>query len=476
MLSSEGPTTSDSLQSIIKTVDEQKLKLHFQKQIQHWKGNQENPTIEDDRTEKLDVRGLLLANPKNMEAELKFHKELFSKLKFNFLEQTTKEMFLKRVLAVPTTWTSPQEIAETDQRIKNMKIHLKAFKRETEAAHETLSSLVDQVCNEHEELLKGRNRAAELLEKMGPLNAEIAEILSNFDPEKKTLSELMEMNEQLREPVQTLQTRLETLETQLSSTLSANETHLHDIAQLESAYTDLSTKIAEAKQAVQLRDPRLDGHLVWCQSWTAKLMELSGIVRVEAVNIDELVVEFSPNLVSGSGIAAVLDMQIREVVEGANKMMVEAKLANVKLDISDIVQMANNNHMSHYAGSKSSSQRSTATTSPMHVISLIVQETRTRLTTYFLRLKEKEQLETKEPCLHICWDIEAGLVEVGISSGQIVQVKLDMDYPKHYSCMQVVSVEGCDGQEVGWTVEDIQNKIELERIGTITGLIEALSG
>ena len=63
-----------------------------------------------ERTEQLDIRALLLSQPRNVAAELKFHKELFSKLKFNYVEQESQEKFLKRVLEIPPLYVSPEEV------------------------------------------------------------------------------------------------------------------------------------------------------------------------------------------------------------------------------------------------------------------------------------------------------------------------------------------------------------------------------
>ncbi len=65
---------------------------------------------DQERTEQWDIRSLLLSQPKNVEAELKFHKELFSKLKFNYIQQDSQEKFLKRVLEIPGLFVQPEDV------------------------------------------------------------------------------------------------------------------------------------------------------------------------------------------------------------------------------------------------------------------------------------------------------------------------------------------------------------------------------
>ena len=67
---------------------------------------------DQERTEQLDIRGLLLSQPKNVLSELDFHKDLFSKLKFNYVEQESQEKFLKRVLEIPALFVQKAEVID----------------------------------------------------------------------------------------------------------------------------------------------------------------------------------------------------------------------------------------------------------------------------------------------------------------------------------------------------------------------------
>ncbi|KAJ3072596.1 hypothetical protein HDU98_003319 [Podochytrium sp. JEL0797] len=464
--------TAEHLESRIQAIKDHKF--NFLKQIQHWIGSQEidNPlAIEDDRTEKLDVRGLLLSNPKNMEAELKFYKDLFSKLKFNFLEQTTKETFLKSLLAVPTQWSTSQDIGDTEQANKVLKSHLKTYKKETEQAREELARLVDQVCNEHEHLSNSKTRAQELQQRMGPLMEEIDNFLATLDPEQKSLAELKAENEEMMEPSTTLTTTLTTLTTQTTTTTATTTYATHALQSLQLAQTDLETKVSDAKAAVQLRDPLLDGHLVWCQNWAHKVMEMEGCLRFEAVDVDRLEVVFDvgegEGVVAG-GVEMVVEVKSGEV--GRGRVGVDAKIVNMKLDISDIVDSANTLTTTIH-----SSKTHTTLLPVREVIAMIVQETRTRVTQVLARQKEKRAVETLAD-VHVCWDDEAGFVEVGVAGDgeaeqRIVQVRLDMDYPR-FGSLWVISV--VPEEKEGWGVDVLQDKIDEERIATITQLIHAL--
>ncbi|KAJ3122799.1 hypothetical protein HK100_011847, partial [Physocladia obscura] len=470
---------AEPLSRLIKSIDDQKY--NFDKQINTWMGRDVQPTIEDDRTEKLDVRALLLANPKNMESELQFHKELFSKLKFNYLEQSTKEAFLRRILAKPVEWATTDEIKTTEKVISELKSDLKAYKKKTESIRENLAQLVDEVNTggKHKNLLKNRGRADELWQRAAPLNAEIAEILQKFDPEQKTLSELLKINQEL--------SQLQELVDKQTAVDAENAAATAESAHLSTVLADLQTKVNEAKNAVHLRDPNLDGYLVWCQSWTTKLMELQGIVQIEAVSINKLKVTFAAfddtedgaennnehkdNFENDISKNVQLHFEIHTNTSVLLKKSVDAKLINSDIDISDIVNMANTTDIQSSAGTA-------------HIIWLIAQETRTRVWCWKFREVEKKRLEIVDG-LHMCWDDEEGLVEVGVATTQgratddirgvqgekIVQVRIDGGYPMHWSCMEIISVLPDGGDE---ELKGLQSKIESDDIKTVTDLIKML--
>jgi hypothetical protein len=56
----------------------------------------------DERTEqRLDVAALIRAHPGNLRGELRFHEELFHRLKFSHIEGRSKIAFAQRILEVP---------------------------------------------------------------------------------------------------------------------------------------------------------------------------------------------------------------------------------------------------------------------------------------------------------------------------------------------------------------------------------------
>lgn len=66
--------------------------------------------------------------PASLEADLTHYKDLFSKLRFSYVEQVTKERFLKAIVADPPELVSPTQNAELEQALKSAKADLKSKK------------------------------------------------------------------------------------------------------------------------------------------------------------------------------------------------------------------------------------------------------------------------------------------------------------------------------------------------------------
>ena len=64
----------------------------------------------------------------SLEAELEHYKDLFSKLRFSYVEQVTKEKFLRAIVSDPPLLVEPHENSELEAQLKEVKAHLKTEK------------------------------------------------------------------------------------------------------------------------------------------------------------------------------------------------------------------------------------------------------------------------------------------------------------------------------------------------------------
>jgi hypothetical protein len=68
--------------------------------------------------------------PAALAADLTHYRDLFSKLRFSYLEQVTKERFLRALTADPPEFADAQENAELENRLVELKARLKEKKGE----------------------------------------------------------------------------------------------------------------------------------------------------------------------------------------------------------------------------------------------------------------------------------------------------------------------------------------------------------
>jgi hypothetical protein len=66
--------------------------------------------------------------PASLEADLTHYKDLFSKLRFSYVEQVTKERFLKAIVADPPELVSATQNAHLEEDLKSAKANLKSKK------------------------------------------------------------------------------------------------------------------------------------------------------------------------------------------------------------------------------------------------------------------------------------------------------------------------------------------------------------
>lgn len=70
------------------------------------------------------------ATPVILSADLAHYQELFSKLRFSYVEQVTKERFLRAITAEQPEFVDANENAELEARLKEEKVALKQRKQE----------------------------------------------------------------------------------------------------------------------------------------------------------------------------------------------------------------------------------------------------------------------------------------------------------------------------------------------------------
>ncbi|KAK6353374.1 hypothetical protein TWF696_005342 [Orbilia brochopaga] len=116
-----------------------------------------------------------------LEAELTSYKEYFSKLRFQYLEQVTKERFLNAITADVPELVEAEEIEALEVRVAAQKAELRKCKNEVNAINAEISRLGRKVCEEYAALKATTATLTTLPATIAFLEADVAALL-HFSP------------------------------------------------------------------------------------------------------------------------------------------------------------------------------------------------------------------------------------------------------------------------------------------------------
>lgn len=114
--------------------------------------------------------------PAALEADLAHYRELFSKLRFSYVEQVTKEKFIRAVIADPPEIVTPGENAALERENAVAKARLKALKADVAATVEQLEERGRELAGRWEGVSADTQRLRELPGKIAELEERAAEL------------------------------------------------------------------------------------------------------------------------------------------------------------------------------------------------------------------------------------------------------------------------------------------------------------
>jgi type II secretory pathway pseudopilin PulG len=127
--------------------------------------------------------------PTSLEADLAHYRELFSKLRFSYVEQVTKEKFIRAIVGDPPLIVSPQENADLEARNLQAKGELKRLKVEVSEMVGELRVLRGGAGHGRGEMGLGLGRTREVVEgrreEVGRLEREVEVLGQQQVPRKR---------------------------------------------------------------------------------------------------------------------------------------------------------------------------------------------------------------------------------------------------------------------------------------------------
>ncbi|KAJ5711161.1 hypothetical protein N7488_005317 [Penicillium malachiteum] len=126
------------------------------------------------RRSDVSISNLSDPTPASLEADLTHYKELFSKLRFSYLEQVTKEKFLRAIVGDPPLVVGHNENVELETQLAEVKAELKARKEEARVMIEEMEKMSRDLASRYKNVEIQETQLTELPESIENLESTIA--------------------------------------------------------------------------------------------------------------------------------------------------------------------------------------------------------------------------------------------------------------------------------------------------------------
>ena len=199
--------------------------------------------------------------PASLEADLTHYKELFAKLRFSYVEQVTKEKFIRSIVGDPPVTVTPQENAELEKENLEAKATLKALKVEVADMVAELETRGRELTRKYESVQMETRQLEELPEKISGLEETTEKLRVALRPDENPnmalpLSRTLELVDERAENRDELHRQVEQLQVQERRKMKEMERLQAELAPLE---TKKQNSIAAAKEARQRKEAVLGG-------------------------------------------------------------------------------------------------------------------------------------------------------------------------------------------------------------------------
>ncbi|KAI5917651.1 hypothetical protein F4810DRAFT_695533 [Camillea tinctor] len=215
------------------------------------------------RTSDISNTSLDATTPASLEADLTHYRELFSKLRFSYVEQVTKEKFIRAIVGDPPLIVSPQENVDLEKQNLESKATLKALKTEVADMVTQLEAKAKDLSKKYEKVKLETVKLDELPAKISDLEETIAQLKKtqavelNPNPELNLpLAKTTDLIEAKKRQRAELDRQLEQLQSQVPRKKKELE-RLH--AEMQPLETKRQNSTAAAKEARRRKENALGG-------------------------------------------------------------------------------------------------------------------------------------------------------------------------------------------------------------------------
>ncbi|KAM3084162.1 hypothetical protein ACMFMG_001737 [Clarireedia jacksonii] len=207
-----------------------------------------------DRTSDVSTNVFENPSPASLEADLAHYKELFSKLRFSYVEQVTKEKFIRAIVGDPPLVVEHQENIELESHLAVAKASLKAQKTEVAELVDELEKRGRELCRKYENIQMQTKQLQELPARIEGLEESIRDLKERQNgggehPNLRLgLDKTMELVEEREKERRELDRQLEQLQVMVPRKVKEVERLNAELQPLEAKRLGSTTAAREAKR------------------------------------------------------------------------------------------------------------------------------------------------------------------------------------------------------------------------------------
>ncbi|CCE88995.1 Piso0_001790 [Millerozyma farinosa CBS 7064] len=273
-------------------------------------------------------------NPGCVGDEINSRKELFSKLKFQYLEQVTKEKFLRAILETPPVYIEKGDIDAIQEKNDSAKAALKEVKNNVQKKMAEIDEVTREVVSLNEEYETKYKATDDTLQSFSELQDRLDALVRNQKPASKQAAETMmglpeELSDRdLRNVVPSFQRLLESKENSLSQ-LSNDFNMKNQLQTNQQLHIDkLRTKLESLRTSLKTVDksevPNSQQNFAqWIKEMNEILLKLNGWEHIDVkIENNEITIASNDTAIVLSEDLRVLNpedlIQYRDVVHKIN--------------------------------------------------------------------------------------------------------------------------------------------------------------
>ncbi|KAK5131262.1 hypothetical protein LTR08_001167 [Meristemomyces frigidus] len=201
------------------------------------------------------------ASPSLLAADLAHYRDLFSKLRFSYVEQVTKERFLRAITGDPPEFVNGSENAELEQKLSVDKAGLKERKEEVRTLVQDLEDQGRQLAQRYETIQLQSAQLEALPSEIDNLQTTIASLQQTQEPQSSNPSLALPLQPTL-ELLTTREQQLSDLDQQIAQLQAELPAKRQEVQQLQDELAPLQMrKIKAVQEAQEARRRRANGGL-----------------------------------------------------------------------------------------------------------------------------------------------------------------------------------------------------------------------